>query len=70
MDARIEKLFELNTTALILKELGAARIRCWSALGKTSLLRFIVSFYSPDHDNTNNVMVFGVLIDPRSSFLT
>jgi len=31
-------------------------------LGKTSLLRFIVSFYSPDHDNTNNVMVFGVRI--------
>ena len=40
------------------------------SFGKTSLLRFIVSFYSPDHDNTNNVMAFGVLIDPRSSFLT
>jgi len=25
LDARIDKLFELNTTALILKEFGAAR---------------------------------------------
>jgi len=33
-------------------------------VGKTNSLRFVVSFHSPDHDNTNNVMAlaFGVVV--------
>src|ERR1700730_2239269 len=50
LDTRTDKLFELNTTALILskpEQRDERQIHCGSAWGKTSQLGIIVSFRSP-----------------------
>jgi len=38
-------------------------------VGKTNSLRFVVSFHSPDHDNTNNVMALAFRVVVVGSLL-